>query len=66
MGCKADVLDVVYGIVTNYVEWVFLKYTGDTVSEERFSVATTTEGPDMKGIKIIAWKLYVIYYATIT
>jgi hypothetical protein len=62
VGCEvaAEVggLDVVYGIVTNYIQWNFLRSLNDKVEKEECSLRLTPEGPESESLKNIAEKIY--------
>ena len=62
VGCEvaAEVggLDVVYGIVTNYVQWNFFCSRNDKVEMEECSLSITSEGPEKQSLKRIAEKIY--------
>jgi hypothetical protein len=62
VGCEvaAEVggLDIVYGIVTNYVQWNFLRSLNDNVEKEECSLNLTPEGPEQNSLKKIAEKIY--------
>eukprot|EP00569_Conticribra_weissflogii_P002491 CAMPEP_0171346544 /NCGR_PEP_ID=MMETSP0878-20121228/25128_1 /TAXON_ID=67004 /ORGANISM="Thalassiosira weissflogii, Strain CCMP1336" /LENGTH=351 /DNA_ID=CAMNT_0011850249 /DNA_START=41 /DNA_END=1096 /DNA_ORIENTATION=+ len=62
LGCEvaAEVggLDVVYGIVTNYVQWNFLCSRNDKVEMEECSLCLLSNGPEMNSLKRIAEKIY--------
>jgi hypothetical protein len=62
VGCEvaAEVggLDIVYGIVTNYIQWNFLCSLNKTVQREECSLRTTPNGPERESLKEIAEKIY--------
>ncbi len=62
VGCEiaAEVggFDVVYGIVTNYVQWNFLCSRNDKVEMEECSLCLTSNGPEKSSLKRIAEKIY--------
>jgi hypothetical protein len=62
IGCEvaAEVggLDVVYGIVTNYVQWNFFCSRNDKVEMEECSLSLTPDGPEKQSLKRIAEKIY--------
>jgi hypothetical protein len=64
VGCEvaAEVggLDIVYGIVTNYIQWNFLRSLNDKVEKEECSLELTPEGPELDSIKKIAEKIYAM------
>jgi hypothetical protein len=65
VGCEvaAEIgeLSCVYGIVTNYVEWLFLRSLDDKI-EMDFSVLTSTSDhvTDKESLKVIVGKMYAI------
>ncbi|KAL7476557.1 hypothetical protein ACHAW6_002413 [Cyclotella cf. meneghiniana] len=64
VGCEAlaelQGLDVVYGIVTNYVGWVFIRSRNDKVEMDECSIGITHHGPGRESLKTIAEKIYSI------
>jgi hypothetical protein len=62
VGCEvaAEVggLDIVYGIVTNYIQWNFLRSLNDKVEKEECSLRITPNGPERESLKEIAEKIY--------
>ena len=62
VGCEvaAEVggLDIVYGIVTNYIQWNFLRSLNDKVEREECSLRITQNGPERESLKEIAEKIY--------
>ncbi|KAL7519641.1 hypothetical protein ACHAWX_004400 [Stephanocyclus meneghinianus] len=62
VGCEvvadAEGLEEVYGIVTNYVQWNFLRSSKWNVEMEECSVFLTPEGPGKDSIRCIAEKIY--------
>jgi hypothetical protein len=65
LGCEAvaDVenLDVVYGIVTNYIEWVFFKSFDDRIEQHVTSMSLDQhQMPTEASIRMIAGKIYAI------
>jgi hypothetical protein len=62
IGCEvaAEVggLDIVYGIVTNYVHWNFLRSLNDKVEKEECSLRLSPNGPERESLKEIAEKIY--------
>ena len=60
VGCEvaAEVggLDIVYGIVTNYIQWNFLRSLNDKVEKEECSLRLTPNGPERESLKEIAEK----------
>jgi hypothetical protein len=53
-----DRLDVVYGIVTNYVEWIFLKSQNDKIEKDMDTLAFELEVATVESLKRIAGKIY--------
>ena len=64
VGCEvaAEVggLDVVYGIVTNYIQWNFLCSLNDKVQREECSLRLTPNGPELESLREIAEKIYAM------
>ena len=64
VGCEvaAEVggLDIVYGIVTNYIQWNFLRSLNDKVEWEECSFNLTPAGPDRESLKKITEKIYAM------
>ncbi|EPZ34517.1 hypothetical protein O9G_001773, partial [Rozella allomycis CSF55] len=64
VGCEvaAEIggLDIVYGIVTNYFQWNFLRRLDDKVEMEECSLSHTPEGPERDSLKNIAEKIYAM------
>ncbi len=64
IGCEvaAEVgeLDVVYGIVTNYVQWNFFCSRSDKVEMEECSLRLSPNGPERESLKEIAGKIYAM------
>ena len=62
VGCEvaAEVggLDVVYGIVTNYVQWTFFCSRNDKVEIDECSLDISSNGPGRESLKKIAEKIY--------
>ena len=62
LGCEvaAEVggLDVVCGIVTNYIQWNFYRSFDDRVEMEECSMDLTPNGPEPASLKKIAEKIY--------
>ncbi|KAJ3206067.1 hypothetical protein HDU67_008410, partial [Dinochytrium kinnereticum] len=62
VGCEvaAEVggLDIVYGIVTNYIQWNFLRSLDDKVEKEECSLRIPPNGPERESLKEIAEKIY--------
>jgi len=55
-----DDLDVVYGIVTNYAEWIFLKNHNDKVEMDEDILDRENETPTLKSLKRITGKIYAL------
>jgi hypothetical protein len=53
-------LDVVYGIVTNYVQWNFFCSRSDKVEMEECSLRLSPNGPERESLKEIAGKIYAM------
>lgn len=52
-------LDIVYGNVTNYIQWNFLRSLSDKVEkEEECSLRLMPNGPEQESLKEIAEKIY--------
>ena len=66
VGCEvaAEIggLDIVYGIVTNYVQWIFLRSLNDKVKLEECSLRLTPNGPERESLKEIAEKIYAMLF----
>jgi hypothetical protein len=64
VGCEvaAEVggLDIVYGIVTNYIQWNFLCSLDDKVEREECSLCLTPNGPESESLKEIAEKIFAM------
>lgn len=66
LGCEGEVaaeteeLDVVYGIVTNYTEWCFLKSSNREVLHDKCSLSSPNADPDPDSLRKIAGKIYSI------
>ena len=62
VGCEvaAEIgeLDVVYGIVTNYLLWNFYKSCNDKIEVEECVLIQTSAGPEQESLKNIAEKIY--------
>ena len=65
VGCEvaAEVegLNVVYGIVTSYTQWIFLRSLDDKVEREECSLSITSNGPERESLKRIAEKIYGMF-----
>ena len=55
-----DGLDTIYGIVTNYVEWIFLKSQNDKIETNIDTLTFEQEGPTVESLKRIAGKIYAL------
>jgi hypothetical protein len=55
-----DNLDVVYGIVTNYAEWIFLKNHNDKVEMDEDVLKREIGTPTLESLKRIAGKIYAL------
>jgi hypothetical protein len=53
-------LDIVHGIVTNYIQWNFLRNLNDKVEMEECSLRLTPYGPERESLKEIAEKIYAM------
>ena len=53
-----DGLDTVYGIVTNYVEWIFLKSQNDKIEKNMDTLTFELEVATVESLKRIAGKIY--------
>jgi hypothetical protein len=51
-------LDIVYGIVTNYIQWNFMRILDDKVEIEECSLSLTPNGPERGSLKKIAEKIF--------
>jgi hypothetical protein len=64
VGCEVAAelggLDVVYGIVTNYIQWNFLRSRNEKVEREECSLCLTPNGPEPESLKKIAEKIYAM------
>jgi hypothetical protein len=64
VGCEvaAEVggLDVVYGIVTNYIQWNFLRSGNERIEMEECSLRLKSDGPDLESLKEIVEKIYAM------
>eukprot|EP00842_Homolaphlyctis_polyrhiza_P002674 jgi/Hompol1/3407/HPOL_006535-RA len=65
LGCEAvadmERLDCVYGIVTNYVEWVFIKNCNDKIEQITSSLSLETgQVPSRASLEMIAGKIYAM------
>jgi hypothetical protein len=55
-----DGLDTVYGIVTNYVEWIFLKRQNDKIEKVTLTLTFELEVATLESLKRIAGKIYAL------
>jgi hypothetical protein len=55
-----DDLDVVYGIVTNYAEWIFLKNHNDKVEMDEDVLKREIGTPTLESLKRIIGKIYAL------
>lgn len=55
-----DGLDTVYGIVTNYVEWIFLKSQNDKIEKNMDTLTFELEVATVESLKRIAGKIYAL------
>jgi hypothetical protein len=55
-----DGLDTVYGIVTNYVEWIFLKSQNDKIEKDMDTLTFELEVATLESLKRIAGKIYAL------
>jgi hypothetical protein len=64
VGCEvaAEVggLSVVHGIVTNFMEWVFLRSLNDRIEREDCQLILRPDGPQKESLKEIAEKIYAM------
>jgi hypothetical protein len=51
-------LDIVYGVVTNYMQWNFLRSLNDKVEIDEHNMDMSSCGPERHSIKKIAEKIY--------
>ena len=62
IGCEVAAelggLDVVYGIVTNYVEWIFLRNDNERIALDHRSLCVGSGIPDMESLKSITGRIY--------
>jgi|LauGreDrversion4_2_1035121.scaffolds.fasta_scaffold23264_9 hypothetical protein len=62
VGCEVaaevDQLNVVYGIVTTYYQWRFLRSQNDVIERDDCNIALTRNGPDMDSLRRITGKIY--------
>jgi galactitol-specific phosphotransferase system IIC component len=55
-----DGLDCVYGIVTNYVEWIFLKSHNDKIEKDVDTLQFELGVATVESLKRIAGKIYAM------
>lgn len=64
VGCEVAAelggLHVVYGIVTNYIQWTFLCSQDDKIEREECFLHLAKDGPELTLLKIIAEKIYAM------
>ena len=62
VGCEVAAelggLDIVYGIVTDYIKWILLRSLNDKVEKDECVLVTTQDGPTEESLKEIAEKIY--------
>jgi len=62
VGCEvaAEVggLDVVYGIVTNYIQWTFFQSLNERIEYEECSLRLTPNGPERESLREVTEKIY--------
>ncbi len=62
IGCEvaAEIrnLPVVYGIVTNYIQWNFLRSLNDKVELDEYSLEAKHGVPDRESLKVLTGKIY--------
>lgn len=58
--CDVENLDITYGIVTNYLSWVFLKNEANQITEEIQSVSFANNKPTKESLHVIANKIISI------
>lgn len=51
-------VEVVHGIVTNYIQWNFLHHLNDKTEWQECSLRVTPEGPERESLKEIVEKSY--------
>jgi predicted type IV restriction endonuclease len=66
VGCEvaAEVvgLNVVYGIVTNFVQWIFLRRSDDKVEKDACVLLPIPDDPELHSLRNIAEKIYGMLY----
>ena len=55
-------LDTIYGVVTNYVQWTFLRCEDDKVEVDPSSIQLTPDGPSRESLKEISEKIYAMLF----
>jgi hypothetical protein len=64
VGCEvaAEVggLDIVYGIVTNYIQWNLLRSGNEKIELDECSLRLKSDGPDLESLKEIVEKIYAM------
>lgn len=64
VGCEvvAEInrLDMVYGIVTTYYQWRFLRSRNDVIERDDCNITVTSKGPDLDSLRRITGKIYAI------
>jgi hypothetical protein len=63
IGCEVAAelgdLDIVYGIVTNYIQWNFLRSLDDAINMQECTLDLTDEGvPELQSLRKITGKIY--------
>jgi hypothetical protein len=51
-------LDIVLGIVTTFINWIFLRSLGHRVERDECYIYMTPDGPDRNSLKIVSEKIY--------
>jgi hypothetical protein len=64
VGCEVAAelggLDIVYGIVTNYIQWNFFRSLNHKIEKEERSLCLTPNGPERESLRAIAEKIYAM------
>jgi hypothetical protein len=64
VGCESladtENLNTVYGISTNYIEWLFLRSDPDRIVEEMLTIQLKNNGPTEESLQLIANKICAI------
>lgn len=65
LGCEAiadtESLDCVFGIVTNFLIWVFFKSVGNHVEQEETTLSLGDAGvPTKRGLQKVVGKIYAL------